>query len=169
MPVKFKIYYCCALGILLWGVGIVGIMVYQAILYRFFNTTGITAVFFPILIAVYITKGILSLRAIQQFKHTTMPGKKEKAFFIIFFVISIALSLLTLVACIFIIVEELNDSSTITQIETNYILKAIIGGYFVLCPCTVYITIFDLILAKAITEKYYDSLHDMDFETQEQV
>jgi len=166
MPLKFKIYYACALYVLLWVVTMMSF-----ICFAFFrenhgspsaNDYLILSAFW-VVFGLYILKVTFSLRALRQYKLQALPGKAEKVFFIIFFAFTALFALIDIIACIAAIVDDAPDSlrglvehSNNPTVSNAAIIFAV--SFFIITLSTIYLAIFDLVLAKAIKRKYYNSL-----------
>jgi hypothetical protein len=170
MPIKFKIYYASSIYMLLWSTGIFIYGAYSMLTEDF--ARGDTGIGLLILLAFGLTgvKTIFNLRALRNYKQSSMPSGTERVLFIIGFCFIILMAIGLLLLSFFVIIpsdfrrQAYNDSYSIS----NYRLLFVDSSFFIAGACAIHMAIYDLILLKEIGRKQIDNLLSFEIESDEQ-
>lgn len=168
MPLQFKLYYVCAMYLLLWGSGFFMWMFYQSAAH---GTGGETAVIFTafLIVALVAATGVIGIRAVKRYKEASLLSKTEQRFFIALYCYIILFAIgVSLLLGLLIIPEELrrrNYNGYTGRINIEDMVLT--GGLLLAGIASLYLAVTGLLLLKAITLKHRENL--LSFEIEEPV
>lgn len=164
MPLKFKIYYSCAIGLLLWVVGIAIAAAFSFITDEFTPVSDIfaEAAVASVILAITFIKGMASINAWKHYRHGTELTRKARRLFIVTYCYIVLFAAGLLLSCSLAIIPAFFTGGNYYTpglkdmlLDGSCILAAIIALYF---------AIVDLMLLKAIRKKHEDSLVNFEVE-----
>lgn len=168
MPLQFKLYYACAMYLLLWGSGFFMWMFYQSAAH---GTGSETAIIFTafLIVALVTATGFMDIRAVKRYKEASLLSKTEKRFFIALYCFIILFAIgVSLLLGLLIIPEELrrrNYDGYMGRINMEDLVLT--GGLLLAAIAAIYLAVTGLLLLRAIHLKHRENL--LSFEIEEPV
>ncbi|HVX50067.1 MAG TPA: hypothetical protein VHB48_07910, partial [Chitinophagaceae bacterium] len=114
-----------------------------------------------------ITKTVFSLRALRHYRKAVLPGKAERAAFVVLFAINILFAAGDFLLCIMVIIPtDFGSNGQLTRHPQALYSQGLMDiSFFAALLFAVYLAIFDFALLKALREKHYNTALHFDFET----
>lgn len=159
MPLKFKLYYACAMYLLLWASLFFMWMFYQSAIHGMGSEIGIILTAF-LIVALNIVTGVTGIRAIKHYKQASSLSKTERAVFIAMYCFNILFAIgVSLLLGLVIIPEMFRRRDYFDYIpRLNIEDLALSTGLLFAGIASIYLAVTGLFLLKAIRLKQRENL-----------